>query len=458
MLTIYGRGQRYCDGISRRGFLKIGGFAFGSAASFTLADVLRAEAAQGKAQRQKAVINIFLAGGPPHQDLWDLKTDAPAEIRGEMKPIGTKVSGIQICEVFPKVAAMMDKFAVLRSVVGNAGDHDGYQCLSGWPRRALSDQGGYPSIGAVLGKLKGPVDRAIPPAIGLAAKTQHVPWSEAGGPGFLGPSYAPFCPNSMGTGGTSQGMDVIRLQQKMTLDRLQDRRRMLEALDAHRRDLDSQAAVLARDASTAAAFDLLTSSKLADALDISKESPKTRERYGDGKPYKFQYDGAPTVNDHLLVARRLIEAGVRCVSLSYGRWDSHGDNFGLVRDHGTKLDQCLSALVQDLEERGMLNDVTVVVWGEFGRTPQINKEAGRDHWPSVSGALLAGGGMKTGQVIGATDNIGAHAAERPVHVQEVIATIYHNLGIDPQTTMIDDLSGRPQYLLDHREPIAELVA
>jgi hypothetical protein len=456
MLTIYGRGHRYCDGISRRSFLKIGGFAFGSLAGLTLADLHRAEAAAASRAREKAVINIFLGGGPSHQDMWDLKTEAPAEIRGEFKPIGTKVPGIQISEVFPKVAAMMDRFAIVRSVVGCAGDHDAFQCYSGWPRRALSDQGGYPAIGPVLAKVRGPVDRAVPPAIGLAAATQHAPWSEPGSAGFLGPAYAPFCPNAMGGAGQGSEGEVIRLQ-GISLERLQDRRRLLDALDARRRDLDTDLPVQARDAASAAAFDLLTSSKLADALDLSKEDPRLRERYGTGQPYKFQYDGAPTCNDHLLLARRLVQAGARCVTLSYGRWDSHGDNFGLIRDHGGKLDQCLTALVQDLEERGMLDDVTVIAWGEFGRTPQINKEAGRDHWPSVSGAILAGGGMNVGQAIGSTDRLGAYAEERPVHVQEIVATLYHNLGIDPQTITQDDRTGRPQYLLDHRQPIAELV-
>src|SRR5262249_13691621 len=154
---------------------------------------------------------------------------------------------------------------------------------------------------------------------------------------------------------------------------------------------------------------------LLDALDLSRESPQVRDRYGDGKPYQYQYDGAPTVNDHLLLARRLVEAGVPCGTPSYGRWDSHGQNFALGRAHGSKLDQGLSALIEDLENRGMLNDVTVIAWGEFGRTPRINKGAGRDHWPQVSCAILAGGGLRTGQAIGATNRLGEFAKERPVH-------------------------------------------
>jgi hypothetical protein len=449
MLSIYGKQHRLCDGISRRSFLKIGGLAMGAIGGLSLADILRAEAATGRAPSQKAIINIFLGGGPPHQDMWDLKMDAPREIRGEFSPIPTKVPGIEICEVFPKIAAMMDKFSIIRSVVGCSGDHDGYQCMSGWNRRDSASIGGRPSIGAALSKLQGPVNPSIPADVGLAARTQHVPWSESGSSGFLGSAFRPFKPNG-------EGMDDLKLN-GITLDRLQDRKQLLKSLDGLRREVDASGTLAGMDSFNEAAFGVLASSGLIEALDVSKESAETRERYGDGKPYKFQYDGAPTVNDHVLLARRLVEAGVRSVSLSYGRWDSHGDNFGLVRDHGAKLDQCVSALVQDLEERGMLNDVTVVVWGEFGRTPRINNNAGRDHWPQVSCCLLAGGGMRTGQVIGSTNRLGEHAHDRPVDMQEIVATLYRNLGIDPMSTTLRDPTGRPQYLVDRREPIRELV-
>jgi uncharacterized protein (DUF1501 family) len=218
-------------------------------------------------------------------------------------------------------------------------------------------------------------------------------------------------------------------------------------MDKLRRDLETTDQMQAMDRFTAGAFDVLTSSKLADALDLSKEDPQIRERYGTGQPYRYQYDGAPTVNEHLLLARRLVEAGVRVVTLSYGRWDSHSKNFDLVRDHGAKLDQCLSALIEDLSQRGMLEDVTVIAWGEFGRTPRINKNAGRDHWPNVSCAVLAGGGMRCGQVIGSTNRLGEVAQERPVHFQEIFATLYHNLGIDSSHMTLIDPAGRPQYLV-----------
>ncbi|HEV3259870.1 MAG TPA: DUF1501 domain-containing protein [Gemmataceae bacterium] len=441
MLTIFGQSSRYCDGVSRRSFLKIGalGVGFGG---LTLADIFRAEARAGTKAPPKAVINIFLGGGPPHQDLWDIKTEAPAEIRGEFKPIATRVSGIRICEVFPRIAALMDKFVVIRSVIGAIGGHDAFQCTTGWPENSLSALGGRPSIGSVVAKLQGAVDPAVPPFVGLAAATQHRPWSDPGRPGFLGPSYVPFKPDG-------PGMENLKLR-GITVERLSDRRRLLASFDSLRRDIDTSGAMDGMDASTERALGVLTSSKLLEALDVSREPEQIRQRYGDGKPYRYQFDGAPTVNDQLLIARRLVEVGARCVTLSYGRWDSHGKNFDLVRDHGPKLDQGITALVEDLEARGMLDDVTVIAWGEFGRTPRINPQAGRDHWPQVSCALLAGGGMRTGQAIGATNRLGEFATKRPVHFQEVFATLYHNLGIDPETTTIVDPTGRPQYLVDHK--------
>lgn len=444
MLSIpFGR-VRMCDGVSRRNFLKIGALSFG-AVNLTLADVLRAEAA-AKTQdpfgrtRHKAVINIFLGGGPPHQDMWDIKTEAPAEIRGEFKPIATKVNGIQIGETFTRTAALADKFAFIRSIVGARGGHDAFQCTTGFPQQSLAAMGGRPSIGSTVMKLQGSVDPSVPPFIGLADKTQHGPWSDAGQTGFLGSTFGPFKPS---------GPDMLNMTlNAANKDHMPDRKKLLGGFDDMKRAADYAGGLRGADAATERAFDVLTSSKLVEALDISKESQKTRERYGDGKPYQFQYDGAPTVNEHLLMARRLVEAGARVVTLSYGRWDSHGKNFDLVRDHGAKLDQCLTALVEDLDARGMLDDVTVIAWGEFGRTPQINKEAGRDHWPQVSSAILAGGGMRTGQVIGSTDRIGGTAKDRPVGFGDIFATLYHNLGLNAETMTVLDPTGRPQHLAE----------
>jgi hypothetical protein len=380
--------------------------------------------------------------------MWEIKTEAPSEIRGEFRPIATNVAGIQICEVFPKLAQLMDKAVVIRSVVGCEGRHDAAQCLSGWRKAELGNVGGRPSIGASISRMFGHVDPSVPPFVGLADVTKHVPWSDSGGPGFLGTAFAPFRPDG-------PGMSNMKLND-ISLERLQDRRQLLTSLDTLRRDIDTSGNMDGMDSFGQKALDVLTSSKLLDALDLSKEDPKIVARYGNGQPYNYQYDGAPTCNEHLLLARRLVEAGVRCVSLSYGRWDSHGANFDMVRDHGSKLDQCLSALIEDLDARGMLDDVSVVVWGEFGRTPKINPQAGRDHWTQVSCAYLAGGGIRAGQAIGATNRLGEYATERPVDVQEILATLYHNLGIDTATTTLLDPTGRPQYLVD-KAPIAELI-
>jgi hypothetical protein len=380
--------------------------------------------------------------------MWDLKPEAPSEIRGEFRPIATRVNGIQIGEVFPRIAALMDKVAVIRSVVGATGAHDGFQCMTGWTPADLRTVGGRPSLGSAVAKIQGPVDPGVPPFVGLAERTGEIRWSDSGKPGFLGAAFSAFKPDGPALGNMQLN--------GTTLANLADRRQLLSGFDDLRREIDATGTVQGMDAFTQRAFDVLTSSRLIEALDLSRETDRVRERYGDGKPYNYQADGAPTVNEHLLMARRLVEAGVRVVTLSYGRWDSHSKNFDLVRDHGGKLDQGLSALIEDLYNRGLQDDVTVIAWGEFGRTPRINNNAGRDHWPQVSCALLAGGGMRTGQVIGATNRLGEYAVQRPVHFQEIFATLYHNLGINPASTTLRDPTGRPQYLVE-QPVIQELV-
>ncbi|MHB8521784.1 MAG: DUF1501 domain-containing protein [Limisphaerales bacterium] len=445
MLTIYGQKHRFCDGITRRNFLQIGALGLGG---LTLPQLLQAEARSGIRRSHKAVIMVFLPGGPSHQDIFDLKPDAPLEIRGEFKPINTNVTGIQICEHLPRLAAIMDKLVLIRSIVGCQGDHDAFQCLTGRSNRN-QPPGGWPCLGSVVAKLQGPVNQAIPPFVGLAPKMGHMEWADAGKPGFLGVANAPFKPD--GAGKTDMVLNGV------TLDRLSDRRALLAGFDRFRRDVDASGLMAGLDAFNEQAFGLLTSSKLLEALDIERENPKLRARYGKGDP-KNRDDGGPKLMEHFLIARRLVEAGARCVTLAFSRWDHHGDNFNALRQDLPMLDQGVSALVEDLHQRGLDKDVSVVVWGEFGRTPTINKDAGRDHWPRVSCGLLAGGGMKTGQMIGATDRLGGEAVERPVQFGEVFATLYHNLGIDASKTTITDLSGRPQYLVDNGcQPMKELV-
>lgn len=445
MLKIYGPTQRFCDGISRRNFLRIGALGLGGAA---LPQILKAENASGVGKSHKATIMVFLPGGPSHQDIVDLKVDAPSEVRGTFKPISTNVPGIQICEHLPLLAKMADKYTIIRSMVGAEDNHYAFQCLSGRLSRT-SPPGGWPCLGSVVSKLEGSVSPTVPPFIGLSPKMGHTPWSDNGRPGFLGVGHAPFEPNK---GGGQEDM----ILNGVTLDRLGDRKRLLSSFDGMRRNLDASGMMEGLDSFNEQAFGILTSSQLLDALNVDKEDPRIRARYGKGDP-KNRDDGAPKMMEHFLVARRLVEAGARCVTLSFSRWDHHGDNFGALRQDLPLLDQGLSALIEDLHQRGMDKDVSVVVWGEFGRTPTINKDGGRDHWPRVSCAMLAGGGMRHGQVIGATDRLGGEAVSRPVQFGEVFATLYSRLGIDVTKPLLTDLSGRPQFLVDNgMMPLPEL--
>jgi Protein of unknown function (DUF1501) len=451
MLTLLGRPHRFCDRISRRGFLNIGGLALGG---LSLPQLLRAESTSSAGSRpHKAVIMIFLSGGPPHQDMVDLKPDAPVEIRGEFNPISTAVNGIQICEHLPKLACQLNRWAVIRSLVGSEGQHAAFQCMTGRTHQR-QPAGGWPSLGSHASKLQGPTRPGILPFVGLSPRMQSSGWADVGQPGFLGRAHGAFKPNA-------EGMSGMVLK-GVSMDQLGDRRMLLAGFDALRREVDATGSLQGADEFTRQAFEILTSSKLADALDLDRENPRLRDRYGRGSPKPAGYgDAGPVLNDYFLAARRLVEAGVRVVTLAYGRWDWHGKPYGTTfenaRDHLPRLDQGITTLLDDLRERGLEDDVTVVVWGEFGRTARINKEGGRDHWPAVGCALMAGGGMKVGQVIGSTDRFAEQAKDRPVHFQEVFATLYHSLGIDVRTATVTDLTGRPHYLVDGAEPIPELV-
>jgi hypothetical protein len=444
MLTIYGKSARFCDGLSRRNFLRIGALGLGGMA---LPELLKAEAQSNLGRSRKAIIMIYLPGGPPHQDTFDIKVDAPQEIRGEFRPIKTSVPGIQICEHLPRIAKITDKLAIIRSMVGAEDNHYDYQCQTGRLKRT-EPPGGWPSIGSVISKLQGGNDPAVPAFIGLEPTMQHRPYNSAG-PGFLGIAHRSFRPS-----GDAKSDLVLN---GVSLERLSDRRALLTSFDRFRREVDSSGLMTGLDAFNQQAFGVLTSSKLVDALNLDKEDARVRERYGKGDP-KPHGDAAPMLTEQFLMARRLVEAGARCVTVAFGFWDYHGRNFENGRRDMPLLDRGVTALVEDLHERGLEKDVSVVIWGEFGRTPTINKDAGRDHWPRVSCALLAGGGMKTGQVIGATDRLGGEATERPVHFQEVFATLYHNIGIDVNKATVKDLSGRPQFLVDGYQPMKELVS
>lgn len=441
----------FCDGVSRREFLRVGGLAMGG---LSLPQILSAQAQAGERRSHKAVIMVFLSGGPPHQDMVDLKPDAPAEIRGEFSPISTNVSGIEICEHLPQLARMMDKFAVIRSIVGSEGAHAAFQCVTG-RTQANQAQGGWPSLGSSVSRLQGPTSPSVPPFVSLVPKMITSTWANPGQPGFLGIAHAPFRPTDECLG------DMVLSD--ITPERLHDRAGLLSSFDRFRKQVDADGLFAGADRFQEQALGILTSSQLAAALDLEQEDRAVRDRYGYGDPKPAGYgDAGPLLNTYFLAARRLVEAGVRCVTVAYGRWDwhgrPHGTNFENARHHFPMLDQGLSALVEDLYQRGLDRDVSVVVWGEFGRTPRVNDNGGRDHWPQVSCALLAGGGIRGGQVIGATNRLGEYATQRPVHFQEVFATLYHNLGIDVETATVSDLNGRPRYVVDDgMRPLPELV-
>ena len=444
MLSVFGPSSRLCDGVSRREMLKIGALGMGG---LTLPGLLRAEQQAGIERSHKAVIMIYMVGAPPHQDMYDLKLDAPREIRGEFNPIATSVPGIDICEHMPGMARVMDKCVPLRSVHGSPnGSHDSFICYTG---RSTRNQpaGGWPSLGSIVSRVQGATNPSVPPFVGLAPDAGHAPYGSPGLPGYLGVGHAAFRPS-----GPARNDMVL---QGISAERLQDRRQLRRQLDTLREEAGTSGSFAGVDQINEQALDILTSSRLADALDLSREDPAIRERYGKGFPQRYG-DGAPRNLEHFLLARRLVEAGARVVTLNFGRWDFHSKNFSEAKNtHLPYFDRGLSTLIEDLHERGMGDDVAVVAWGEFGRTPKINGNAGRDHWPQVGGGLIAGGGFRTGQVIGATDRLGAEIAERPVHFGEVHASLHHFLGIDPETKL-HDLAGRPQYLVDGHQPLPEL--
>jgi len=430
MFKVNGPKFRFCDGVSRRSFLQIGGLAVGG---LTLPEILRAEQKSGTSSN-KSVIMVYLSGGISHQDTFDLKTEAPNEIRGEFKPIDSCVPGTQVCELLPKMAQVMDRTIAIRSIVGLRDEHTSFQNLTGYSM-GEAQRDGRPTLGAVISKVAGQSDPVTPAFVDLFPTMQHKPYNSPSA-GYLGTNYSSI---------RADGEDLASMKLRfISQGQFDERRKLRMQIDDARRTLD-KSSVDSMDVIYQRAFDVLTSSKLVTALDVEKEDPKVRDRYGKGSS-KHLGDGAPMWNDQLLAARRLVEAGVRCVTVAYGFWDTHGNNFKHMRQHLPLFDTGISALIEDIYARGLDQDVTVVVWGEFGRTPKINKDAGRDHWARVSNCLLAGGGMKVGQVIGSTDKIGDSAASRPVHYLDVLATVYRNLGIDCHE-FIRDISERPVPIL-----------
>ena len=339
--------------------------------------MLRAESTQGAGTNGHSGINIYLGSGPSHIDMFDMKPEAPPEIRGEFHPIATTVPGMQICHLMPKLAGMAGKFTIIRSLTGLNNEHSPSQTETGWKEFDLKSIGGHPSLGSVVAKLHGPTNGPVPRFVDLNGHSTH---------GFLGPVYSAFRPDNDGRGD-------LRLRPEITMDRFHNRAELLKQLDRVRRDIDSSRMMEAMDAFNGRAMGVITSSKLAEALDWEKADPKIRERYG-----------IPESNDNsrFLVARRLVECGVRIVSFSWGGWDTHTENFTTLRRQLPPLDTALSAMINDLDEQGLLATTTIAMWGEFGRSPRIGG-GGRDHWPRAASVFIAGGGFTSGQVIGSTN-------------------------------------------------------
>ena len=426
MLKILGPGTTLCDGITRREMLRVGGLALGGV---TLADVLRGRAsADSSAGRGKSVIMIWLRGGASHIDSYDMKPDAPAEIRGEFQPISTNLGGVQICEYLPKHAQMLDKLAIVRGIKSiDIGDHTPHYILTGFPER-----GKRPVLGGIVSHLRPRLD-GLPPYVSLMYKPPGLYDNE--GPTYLGPAHRPFVPKA-------EGLANLSLVKSVSLDRLRDRGQLLREFDTLNRDVDHRGAMLGLDAHTQRAMQMIASPAVREAFDVSRESPETHARYG-----KYC--------ENFLIARRVVEAGVPVVTLKVGDWDTHEKNFRDMRDQLPQLDQGFHALITDLHDRGLQNDVAVVLWGEFGRAPRISRGDGRDHWPEAGAAVIAGGGFQVGQVIGETDSHGGQSKGRPYTPSNVLATLYHHLGIDPATTILDH-NRRPMHVLDDREVVREL--
>jgi uncharacterized protein (DUF1501 family) len=429
MLTLWGGRQKYCDGVNRRNFLQVGAFGAG----LTLADMLRARAATQAPARsaQKSVIMVYLPGGPSHMDMYDLKPDAPAEFRGEFRPIPTNVPGIQISEHMPLQARMMDKLAVVRSLV-SVDEHSDSLVMTGFSENTnrTATGGQHPSVGSVISRTRAGGNSDVPPFVSLRGMSVGTE------PGYLGIAHRPFTAEG-------PGIQNLRPAAGLTAAKLDDRRDLLGRFDTVRREIDATGTMRGMDAFSARAFDMIASGTVRQALDLRQEDPRTRDRYKGVEQF--------------LTARRLVESGVGAVTLSYGGWDTHSANFRTLKQQLPMLDRGLANLIQDLHDRGMQDDVVTVVWGEFGRTPKVNMtDAGRDHWSPVMSAMVAGGGLRMGQAVGSSSARGEYPKDRPYKVPHLLSTIYQAVGIDAGHTFVNG-AGRPMYILDDRATVSELL-
>jgi hypothetical protein len=428
--------HRYCDGHSRRDFLKLG--VLGALAVEWPGYLSLAKAGELAPAAARRGIFVNLGGGPSHLDTFDMKPDAPSEFRGDFRPIATNVAGIQICEMFPKLAACADNFAILRGVSHTLAAHElGSQYLNTGNRPLPSLA--YPGYGAVASKeLAGSAE--LPSFVAIPNTPQH--------PGYLGTQYAALQTNAMPQPGKPFSIRGVSLGKGTALVDVERRHQLLEDLDTAFRGFEQdRGPVEGLDEFSKLAYSIITSPRARDAFDVAQESPQVAERFG-AHPFGLS----------CLLACRLVAAGVPFVTINFGGWDMHGDLFnGFRKGKAAQLDDGLSALFATLAERGLLTSTTVCATGEFGRTPKINPRAGRDHWPRAMCVLLGGGGIRGGQVIGASDVRGMGPAHAAITPEQVAASLYHSLGID-HAKEYHTTTGRPLMIVRDGSVIAELFS
>ena len=439
----------YCDGLPRRSFLQLG---LAGMASLGLPGILKAQQAAGSAYKDTRVILVWMDGGPGHMDMYDLKPQAPAEYRGFWRPIPTNVAGMQITELFPKQAKVADKFSIVRSLYHNDGDHFGgaHRMLTGRGGANGGDTSGkFPSIGSIVAATAGARASSLPAYV-------SVPYGSSVGlrPGYFGANYLGQHRDPFETDGDPNQKNFtvrnLQLPGGMSVDRLGDRRALRKSMDALRGDVDARGAFDAMDQFDKQAYELVTSENVRKAFDLSSEDEKLRDRYGRNG-----------WGQSALLARRLAEAGVTFTTVHLGGWDHHWDLQKGMENYLPKVDAMLGTLFEDLASRGLWEKTMVVVCGEFSRTPRMNDGSGkgtpgRDHWGNSMFCLMGGGGVKGGVVVGATDPKGEAPVERPLTPEDIHATIYHCLGIDPNTSFLNH-QGRPTPVLYRGTPIKELI-
>jgi hypothetical protein len=434
--------DRYDDPLDRSGrrrFLRLGVLGL---TGLSLADLLRLRARAevgGARPRDTSVIQVFLGGGPSHLDTFDPKPEAPVEFRGEFRAIPTSVPGVAFGEMLPGLARRTGRLAVVRSLHHTTSDHaeGSHWVLTGHaPRAATPRANERPSVGSVVARVRGANRPGVPPYVAVPEAPAFAFAS------YLGPGANPFSPGDLGETARVPNLDP---PEGLTLDRLDDRRELLRRLDRADRRRDLSGTMEGLDRFTAEAYAMITGPAARRAFDLSREDPRVRDHYGRNR-----------VGQGCLLARRLVEAGVAFVTVNEPGWDHHGQVFANCRRQLPALDAALSALVDDLHARGLAGKVLVLVWGEFGRTPRVNGSAGRDHWPGAFSAVLAGGGLRTGQVIGSSDRKGEAPVDRPVRPEDVIRTVYAVLGIDPAFPIANE-AGRPMPILNDGRPIAEVL-